>query len=38
MNLAVECYGITRVLPKNESYGMSSQLQRSVISISSHRL
>ncbi|MDN3513925.1 MAG: four helix bundle protein [Candidatus Brocadia sp.] len=33
MDVAVECYGITRVLPKNESYGMNSQLQRAVISI-----
>ncbi len=33
MDLAVECYQITRECPKNESYGMSSQLQRAVISI-----
>lgn len=33
MELAVKCYQITKDFPINESYGMSSQLQRAVISI-----
>lgn len=33
MDLAVECYDITRHFPKSETYGMCSQLQRAAVSI-----
>ncbi len=36
MDLAVKYYQITKDFLKNESYGMSSRLQRAVISIPAH--
>jgi len=36
MDLVVECYQITRNFPKNEIYGLTSQLQRAVVSIPSN--
>jgi four helix bundle protein len=33
MDLVEDCYRLTREFPKNEVYGLSSQLQRSVVSI-----
>ena len=33
MDLTLECYRITKEFPKNEIYGMSSQIQRSAVSI-----
>jgi four helix bundle protein len=33
MNLVVECYQLTKKFPKNEIYGLSSQLQRAAVSI-----
>jgi four helix bundle protein len=33
MNLVVECYRLTKKFPKNEIYGLSSQLQRAAVSI-----
>ena len=33
MDLALECYRITKEFPKNEIYGMSSQIQRAAVSI-----
>jgi len=36
INLAVELYQITNKLPKNEIYGITSQIRRAVVSISSN--
>ena len=33
MDLVVEIYGVTRGLPKQEMYGLSSQMQRAAVSI-----
>ena len=33
MDLVISCYKITEKFPKNEIYGLISQLQRAVISI-----
>jgi hypothetical protein len=33
MDLVVECYRITNLLPKNETYGLASQIQRAAVSI-----
>src|SRR2546429_2823052 len=33
MDLVVECYRITNLLPKNEIYGLASQIQRAAVSI-----
>lgn len=33
MNLVVECYQLANEFPKNEAFGLSSQLQRSAVSI-----
>lgn len=33
MDLVVSCYEISRVFPAHEKYGLSSQLQRSAVSI-----
>jgi four helix bundle protein len=33
MDVVVECYKITKTFPKNETYGLSSQLQRAAVSI-----
>ena len=36
MDLVVACYRVTDTFPKNEMYGLSSQLQRAVVSIPSN--
>jgi four helix bundle protein len=36
MNLVVECYQLTKKFPKKEAYGLSSQLQRSAVSVPSN--
>ena len=36
MDLMVDCYALTRRLPKEERFGMSSQLQRASLSIPSN--
>jgi len=33
MDLVVECYRLARLLPKSETYGLSSQIQRAAVSI-----
>ncbi|OPX39575.1 MAG: hypothetical protein B1H13_09520 [Desulfobacteraceae bacterium 4484_190.3] len=33
MELVVECYQITKIFPKNEAYGLTSQLQRASVSV-----
>jgi four helix bundle protein len=33
MDFVVECYRVTRTFPKNEVYGLTSQLQRAAVSI-----
>ena len=33
MDLALECYQMTKGFPKSESYGMSSQIQRAAVSV-----
>ena len=33
MDLVVECYRITTLLPKSETYGLVSQIQRAAVSI-----
>ena len=33
MGLVVECYRITTLLPKNETYGMVNQIQRAAVSV-----
>ena len=33
MDLVVESYRLTRLLPKNETYGLASQIQRAAVSI-----
>jgi len=33
MALVVESYSVTRLLPKNESYGLIGQIQRAAVSI-----
>ena len=33
MDLVLDCYQTTRRFPKNEIYGLSSQLQRAAVSI-----
>ncbi|HBR18382.1 MAG TPA: diversity-generating retroelement protein bAvd family protein [Deltaproteobacteria bacterium] len=33
MDLAVDCYNITKDFPKSETYGICSQLQRAAVSI-----
>jgi four helix bundle protein len=36
MDLMVDCYALTRRLPREERYGMSSQLQRASLSVPSN--
>lgn len=36
MDLAVECYGVTKTFPPSETYGMTSQLRRSSSSIAAN--
>ncbi len=36
MQLAVEVYQLTQLLPKEETYGLSSQLRRAAVSVSSN--
>ena len=36
MDLMVDCYALTRRLPKDERFGMSSQLQRASLSVPSN--
>jgi four helix bundle protein len=36
MDLAVECYRVTRAFPKEEMYGMTSQIRRSAASIAAN--
>jgi four helix bundle protein len=36
MDLVVTCYQITKTFPKNEMYGLASQLQRAAVSIPSN--
>jgi four helix bundle protein len=36
MDLVVECYQLTAQFPKNEVYGISSQLRRSAVSVSAN--
>ena len=36
INLAIEIYGVTKKFPKEEIYGLTSQLRRAVISISAN--
>lgn len=33
MELVVECYDVSRSFPKYENYGLSSQLQRTAVSV-----
>ena len=33
MDLVIECYKVTSKFPKNETYGLSSQLQRAAVSV-----
>jgi four helix bundle protein len=33
MDLLVECYKVTSLLPKTETYGLASQIQRAAVSI-----
>src|SRR5881628_2959958 len=33
MDLVVECYRITALLPKNETYGLVNQIQRAAVSV-----
>ncbi len=33
MDLVVQCYELTRTFPKNEIYGLTSQIQRAAVSI-----
>jgi four helix bundle protein len=33
MDLAVQVYGLTRSLPRHETYGLTSQLQRAAVSV-----
>ena len=32
-DLVVECYGLTKLLPKSETYGLASQIQRAAVSV-----
>ena len=32
-DLVVECYRLTKLLPKSETYGLASQIQRAAVSI-----
>ncbi|MBQ1678304.1 MAG: four helix bundle protein [Oscillospiraceae bacterium] len=34
MQLAVEVYRLTKLLPKEETYGLASQVRRAVVSVS----
>jgi four helix bundle protein len=36
MDLTVDVYGLTRALPKLETYGLASQMQRAAISIAAN--
>ena len=36
MDLAVECYGLTKGFPKEEMYGLTSQVRRSAASIAAN--
>ena len=36
MDLVTRCYGATKAFPKSELYGLTSQLQRSAVSIPSN--
>ena len=36
MDLMVDCYSLTRRLPRDERFGMSSQLQRASLSVASN--
>lgn len=36
MDLAVRIYGLTRTFPREEIYGLTSQIRRAVISVSSN--
>jgi four helix bundle protein len=33
MDLVIECYRLTKLLPKSETYGLASQAQRAAVSI-----
>ena len=33
MDLAVECYELSSIFPKSETYGLASQLQRAAVSV-----
>lgn len=33
MNLAESCYRVTKAFPKEETYGMTSQIRRAAVSI-----
>lgn len=33
MDLVMECYKATKLLPKTEAYGLASQIQRAAVSI-----
>jgi four helix bundle protein len=36
MSLAVDCYELTRMFPKEELFGMTSQIRRSAVSIAAN--
>ena len=36
MTLAVDCYQLTKAFPKDELYGLTSQIRRSAVSITAN--
>ncbi|HEY3172869.1 MAG TPA: four helix bundle protein [Thermoanaerobaculia bacterium] len=36
VDLAIECYRVSRTLPKSEMYGLASQVQRAAVSIAAN--
>jgi len=36
MDLAIDCYGLTKHFPKDERYGLTTQLRRSAVSVPSN--
>jgi len=36
MDLAVDCYKLTRAFPKEETYGMTSQIRRASVSVAAN--
>ncbi len=36
MDLVIECYQMTKLFPKNEIYGLTSQLRRAAVSVPSN--